>query len=143
MSFVADASVTLAWYLRDEDVESANRVRERLLGEGICVPAHWALEVCNALLAAARRGRITMLELRELVPDLRLLPETIDHQTDAAAWSATLGIAEEHRLTIYDAAYLELALRRKLRLATLDKRLHGAALALGVALVPELKDDDH
>ena len=53
------------------------------------------------LLAAARRGRISMRELRDLVPDLRLLPETIGHQTDAIAWSATLGIAEEHRLTIY------------------------------------------
>lgn len=79
-----------AWYLRDGGAESANWVRERLLGEGLCVPAHWALEVCNALLAAVRRGRITMPELRELVPDLRLLPETIDHQTDAVAWSAVL-----------------------------------------------------
>lgn len=136
MAFVADASMTLAWYLRDEHSESANQVRERLLGEGICVPAHWALEVCNALLAAARHGRITMLELRELVPDLRLLPETIDHQTDAAAWFATLNLAEKHRLTIYDAAYLELALRRNLPLATLDDGLLEAALALGVALVP-------
>jgi len=134
--------MTLAWYLRDEDTESANRVRERLLGEGICVPAHWALEVCNALLAAARRGRITMQELRELVPDLRLLPEAIDYQTDAAAWSTTLNLAEAHGLSIYDAAYLELALRRKLPLATLDKQLHGAALALGIALVPEIKNDD-
>ncbi len=139
MAFVADASMTLAWYLHDEDTESADWVRERLLREGLCVPAHWALEVCGALLAAVRRGRITMLELRELASDLRLLPETIDYQTDAAAWSTTLDLAEEHRLTISDAAYLELALRRKLPLATLDKQLHGAALALGVALVPEIK----
>lgn len=69
------------------------------------------------------RGAVacTMQELRELVPDLHLLPEVIDHQTDAAAWSATLDLVEEHRLTIYDAAYLELALRRKLPFATLDK----------------------
>ncbi|MHB8255383.1 MAG: type II toxin-antitoxin system VapC family toxin [Acidiferrobacter sp.] len=137
MAFVADASMTLAWYLRDEDAESANRVRERLLGEGICVPAHWVLEVCNALLVATRRGRITIQEMSELLPDLRLLPETVDHQTDAAAWSTTLDLAKAHGLTLYDAAYLELALRRELPLATLDKRLHGAAIAAGVAIVPE------
>jgi len=142
MAFVVDASMTLAWYFRDENAEVANRVRERLLQEGICVPAHWALEVCNALLAAARRGRITMQELRELTLDLRLLPESIDHQTDAATWFATLDLAEEYRLTIYDAAYLELALRRKLPLATLDRQLHEAALALGIALVPGVEKGD-
>lgn len=140
MAFVADASMTLAWYLRDEDTPFANRVRERLLEEGICVPMHWALEICNALLAAARRGRITLAELRELVPDLRLLPEAIDQQTDAAVWSATLRLAEVHGLTLYDAAYLELALRRDLPLATLDKQLHAAALAAGAAIVPELQE---
>ncbi|WP_211306992.1 type II toxin-antitoxin system VapC family toxin [Acidiferrobacter thiooxydans] len=139
MAFVADASMTLAWYLRDEDAESANRVRERLLGEGICVPAHWALEVCNALLVATRHGRITIQEMSELLPDLRLLPETVDHQTDAAAWSTTLDLAKAHGLTLYDAAYLELALRRELPLATLDKRLYGAAIAAGVAIVPEMQ----
>lgn len=138
MAFVADASITLAWYLRDENAETANRVRERLLSEGICVPAHWALEVSNALLAAVRRGRITIQELRELVPDLRLLPEMVDHQTDDAAWSATLDLAEAHRLTIYDAAYLELAVRRKLPLATLDRHLHTAARTAGAVIVPEL-----
>lgn len=56
-----------------------------LRGEGICVPAYWALDVCNTRLAAARHGFITMLELRELAPDLRLLPEAIDRQADAAA----------------------------------------------------------
>ena len=137
MAFVADASMTLAWYLRDEDVESANRVRERLWEEGICVPAHRAREVCNALLVAARRGRITIQEMSELLPDLRLLPETVDHQTDAAAWSATLDMAKAHGPTLYDAAYLEPVLRCWLPLATLDKRLHGAAIAAGLAIVPE------
>lgn len=138
MSFVADASITLAWYLRDENSEVANRVRPRLLHEGICVPAHWALEVSNALLAAVRRERMTLQELRALIPDLRLLPELVDSHTDAAAWSATLDLASQHQLTIYDAAYLELALRLALPLATLDRRLHDAALAAGAAIVAEL-----
>ena len=138
MAFVADASMTLAWYLRDEDSEAANRVRARLLQEDICVPVHWALEVSNALLAAVRRERITLQELRELTPDLRLLPELVDIHTDASAWSVTLNLAVEHNLTTYDAAYLELALRLKLPLATLDRRLHDAALAAGAAIVSEL-----
>ena len=102
-------------------------------------PAHWALEVCNALLVATRHGRITIQEMSELLPDLRLLPETVDHQTDAAAWSTTLDLAKAHGLTLYDAAYLELALRRELPLATLDKRLYGAAIAAGVAIVPKMQ----
>lgn len=138
MAFVADASMTLAWYLRDEDVGSANKVRERLVDEGICVPAHWALEVCNALLAAARRGRITVQEMNELLPDLRILPEVVDHDTDTAAWSMTMDLAQSYGLTLYDAAYLELALRRKLPLATLDRRLQGAAVAAGATIVPAM-----
>ena len=97
------------------------RVRERLLGDSICIPAHWALEVCNALLVATRRGRITTQEMSELLPDLRLLPEAVDHQTDAAAWATTLDLAKAHGLTLYDAAYLELALRRELPLAVRQK----------------------
>lgn len=113
--------MTRAWYLRDEDAESANQVRERLLEEGICVPAHWALEVCNALLVATRPGRITIEEMSELLPDLRLFPETVDHQTDAAAWSATQDLAKPNGLTLYDAAYIGLALRRGLPRGTLDE----------------------
>lgn len=138
MAFVADASITLAWYLRDENSEAANRVRARLLHEGICVPLHWALEVSNALLAAVRRERMTLQELRALIPDLRLLPELVDSHTDASAWSTTLDLAVQHQLTTYDAAYLELALRLALPLATLDRRLHGAARAAGAAIVAEL-----
>lgn len=138
MAFVADASIALAWYFGDEDSEPANRVRERLLDEEICVPAHWPLEVVNALLAALRRQRINQRELRELIDDFRRLPGLIDEQAGVSAWSATAELALEHGLTSYDAAYLELALRLDLPLATLDKALAKAARAAGGRIVAEL-----
>jgi predicted nucleic acid-binding protein len=138
MTFVADATITLAWYLREANAAAANRVRERLRSEGLCVPAHWPLEVGNGLLAAVRQGRMTLRELEQLMPDLRVLPELVDNQTDDAAWSATLELAQTYHLTTYEAAYLELVLRRDLPLATLDRHLRAAALAAGAALVPEL-----
>lgn len=138
MAFVADASIALAWYFRDEDSEAANRVRERLLGEDICVPAHWLLEVVNALFAALRRQRINQRELRELIEDFRRLPGLIDEQTGFSACSATVELALAHGLTSYDAAYLELALRLDLPLATLDQALARATRSAGGRLVAEL-----
>lgn len=138
MAFVADASIALAWYFRDEDSATANRVRDRLIDEGVCVPAHWPLEVVNALLAALRRNRIDEQELRQLLEDFRRLPDLIDEQTGASAWSKTAELALQYGLTSYDAAYLELALRLELPLATLDKTLANAALSAGGRLVPEI-----
>lgn len=138
MAFVADASIALAWYFRDEDSATANLVRDRLLEEDICVPAHWPLEVVNALFSALRRQRINQRELRELIEDFRRLPGLIDQQTGVSAWSATVELALEHGLTSYDAAYLELALRLDLPLATLDKALSNAVRSAGGRLVPEL-----
>lgn len=139
MAFVADASIALAWYFCDEHSATANRVRERLIDEEVCVPAHWPLEVVNALLAALRRKRIDERELRQLIDDFRRLPDLIDEQTHASAWSKTAELALEYGLTSYDAAYLELALRLNLPLATLDKALADAAQSAGGRLVPELR----
>jgi predicted nucleic acid-binding protein len=135
MAFVADASVALAWYFPDEATARSNALRERLVDEGPVVPMHWPLEVTNALLAAKRRGRIKAAEMRSIVADLRLLPEEVDGQTAESAWVAVLELAEKHSLTAYDAAYLELALRRRLPLATLDLGLAQAARESGVDLL--------
>lgn len=137
MAFVADAAIALAWYFPDENSPTANRVRERLVDERVCVPVHWSLEVVNALFAALRRQRINERELRELIDDFRRLPDWVDEQTGASAWSKTADLALEHGLTSYDAAYLELALRLDLPLATLDKTLAKAAVAAGGRLVSE------
>jgi predicted nucleic acid-binding protein len=93
------------------------------------------LEVANSLTAAVRRGRIDA-ELRQAsLADLALLDITTDHYTDFYAWGEKLSLAERFKLTIYDAAYLELAVRRSLPLATLNDELRAAGWALGSRLL--------
>lgn len=94
----------------------------------------WPLEVANGLQMAVRRNRITAEYRNASLNDLRLLPVTVDSATNEYAWSATLNLAERLGLTLYDAAYLELALRARLSLATLDAELVRAALAESVPL---------
>ena len=107
-------------------------VFERVAGQGALVPALWRLEVANSLTMATRRGRIDAAFRNAALADLAVLDIATDPYTDDAAWLATLQIADRHRLTLYDAAYLELASRRLLPLATLDRALQAAALAEGV-----------
>ena len=99
------------------------------------MPALWRLEVANSLTVAVRRGRIDAEFRQAALTDLALLDITTDPHTDACAWAATLRLADSFRLTLYDAAYLELAQRRTLPLATLDKDLCAATAALGLRLL--------
>ena len=95
--------------------------------EGAVVPALWRLEVANSLTVAVRRGRIDLGFRRAALGDLGVPDITTDQRTDSSAWSETLNLADRFRLTVYDAAYLELAQRRGLPLATLDDELGTAA----------------
>jgi len=106
-------------------------------GEEVRVPAHWPLEVANTLLMARRGGRITAIQVNEFINDLAALPIRIEPPSEPAQWPTILALAEAHRLTAYDAAYLELALRTALPLATLDGDLHKAARAEGAPLIEE------
>lgn len=103
--------------------------------DGAVAPSHWPLEVANALTTAARRGRIDRTYRDLVLADLSALPVDLDQETAAQAWGASLHLAEELQLTVYDAAYIELARRRDLPLATLDRALERAALDLGLAVV--------
>ena len=100
------------------------------------MPGLWRLEVANALLMAARRGRLGRLDVEQRLALLAALPIAIDTDTDRHAWSDTLLLARAERLTLYDAAYLELAIRRNAELATLDRELRRAARRIGVTVVP-------
>ena len=132
MSLVLDASVALAWCFPDEQ-DAQSHAWLDLVGEnGAVVPQIWPLEVLNGLATAVRRGRITAEDRRRLSDFLRDLPIRIDGETAARAWADTGALAEVHRLTPYDAAYLELALRLGLPLATVDNRLAEAAKKAGV-----------
>ena len=135
MSLVLDSSATLAWIYSDETTAAIRRVFEAVAEEGAVVPALWRLEIANSLTVAMRRGRIDAEFRRASLADLALLDISADRQTDAHAWTETLSLADRFRLTLYDAAYLELAVRRALPLATLDDELCAATTALGLTLL--------
>ena len=135
MSLVVDCSAVIAWTLEDEATPPALAIRERVAEAGATVPGHWHLEIANALLMAERRGRIEAGFRRRRLEDLAYLSVSVDQLTTAEAWSTTTQLAERHRLTAYDAAYLELALRTGLPLASLDADLNAAAERSGVEVL--------
>lgn len=135
MSLVIDSSITLAWFFEDERSAGADAVLRQVAESGAVAPALWKLEVANGLQMAVRRKRIDEAFRDASIADLRALGVAIDAQTDQQAWSTTLQLADRWRLTLYDAAYLELAQRLGLPLATLDKELRAAGTALGLSVV--------
>ncbi|MGH8647175.1 MAG: type II toxin-antitoxin system VapC family toxin [Gammaproteobacteria bacterium] len=126
MAFVLDTSVALAWVLTDEGNEAIDALCDRLRYERVLVPQIWPLEVGNALLVAVRRGRIAHEDMERLVSELAALPIEVDSDTGKQAFGEVLKLASRLGLSTYDAAYLELATRLKLPLATLDKDLRAA-----------------
>ena len=132
MTLVLDSSAILAWIYSDETTEPIRRVFQLVADEGAVVPTLWRLEIANSLTVAVRRGRIDANFRRAALADLSLLDITMDDQTDVHAWGETLHLADRFNLTLYDAAYLELAHRRGLPLATLDSEMVTGAKALGV-----------
>jgi predicted nucleic acid-binding protein len=132
--FVLDGSVALAWYFKDEANPYADAIAARFPAMRAVVPAVWPFEVANAVLMGERRKRSTEAQASRWLGYLGSLPIDVEDVTTSRAWSAVLGLARVHTLSAYDAAYLELALRRGLPLATLDDKLKAAAIAAGVAL---------
>ena len=135
MSLILDSSATLAWFYTDETTPAIRQVFALLAKSGAWVPSLWRLEVANILEMGVRRGRHDVAFRQATLTDLSSLPISIDLETDRRAWDATLQLAHLHRLTLYDAAYLELAQRRALPLATLDSDLRAAASAERVHLM--------
>jgi predicted nucleic acid-binding protein len=135
VSLVLDSSTTLAWFYADETTPGIRRVFELLVKSGAWVPSLWRLEVANILEMGIRRGRHDIAFQQATLADLSFLPISLDPETDSQAWDAALQLAHRHRLTLYDAAYLELAQRRGLPLATLDGDLRNAANAESVQLL--------
>ncbi len=99
------------------------------------MPARWRLEVANGVTVAVRRGRIGVEFRDAALADLALLDITADPHTETHSWTTILNLADRFRLTLYDAAYLELAHRRSLPLASLDQELRAAGCALAVPLL--------
>jgi predicted nucleic acid-binding protein len=134
LSIVIDASVALAWVFGDERHDTAWAIIDRLTQGAACAPALFPLEVANGLLVAHRRGRLSPEQTRSAVVLLEALPIEVDLETPQQAFGAIWALASRHQLSSYDAAYLELAVRRALPIATLDARLARAARAEGLHL---------
>ena len=135
MAFVLDCSVAMAWLFPDEANESTDALREALAIEQAVVPALWLIEVGNALLTATRRGRLSKNEWQRIRDDFEALPIDIDTDSCARVLDTVLPLASDHELSVYDATYLELALRLSLPLATLDRQLSTAAGGAGVKVL--------
>ena len=132
MAFVLDCSVTMTWLFPDEATKATDRLRDSLVEARAFVPSLWPVEVANVLLAATRRGRIRVDEWPEICAHLDVLPIEIDPISTARVWGAVLELANRHRLSAYDAMYLELAVRMRMPLATLDRALAAAGQAAGI-----------
>ncbi len=135
MSLVLDSSATLAWIFADETTDAIRELFDAVADHGAFVPSLWRLEIANSLTGAMRRGRIDPEFRRAALADLAFLEISVDDRTDSNAWGVTLDFADRFRLTVYDAAYVELAVRRGIPLATLDMDIRAAGAALGLSLL--------
>ena len=135
MSFVLDNSVALTWCFEDERTPATAALLEQVGELGAQAPMLWPLEALNGLLVAERRGRLDAARRQRLAGFLRALPIVLDVDTASQAWTETARLAERFGLSAYDAAYLELARRRDLPLASLDRALRAAATVLGLTVL--------
>jgi predicted nucleic acid-binding protein len=134
-AFVLDASVALAWCFRDQANDATHDLFEQAITDGAIVPSHWALEIASAVRIALRAERTNEANRREFLGLLDAAQIEVDVLTHARAGHETLDLAIAHDLTPYDAAYLELARRRDLPLATRDRRLAQAARTMGLKTI--------
>ncbi len=130
--FVLDCSATVPWVFESESTKETDALLDSLTAGGKAwVPALWHLEIANVLMGAQRKGRIDKAGIEKFLSALGVYDIEVDSETMALAWSKTLAIAESFGLSVYDASYLELALRRGLPLATLDRSLRAAIQKAG------------
>ena len=135
IEFILDCSISISWVLVDEYDDYANSILDLMTDATAFVPEIWSLEVVNTLLVAERRNRMTIEQSEQAIKLLQSLPIVIDTLTSSQAFQQTLKLGREQSLASYDAAYLELALRKNLPLATNDKRLIEAAKRCQVRLM--------
>ena len=131
---ILDCSAAVSWIFHDEGDAASDALLDRVAEGGATVPALWPFEIANVLLVAERRKRFTAADRAQALAFLDGLPIRVDPQSLERAWVETINLAQAHRLTAYDASYLELALRHGLPLASRDNALRSAALACGVTL---------
>lgn len=133
-NFVLDCSITMAWCFDDESTGFTDSVLENLSDKIAVVPTIWPLEVANVLLLSKKKRRITEVQSVSFIDSLSALPIIVDPSTTSRAMHSIFVLAGELDLTVYDAAYLELAIREKVPLLTLDNGLIKAAKKLHIPL---------
>jgi predicted nucleic acid-binding protein len=137
MTFVLDCSVTMTWFFQHDASDETDKLLGKLVGaDAAVVPQHWLLEVTNVLLAAEASNKKKAAESAEFLGLLGSLAIETDADTGRFAPTSTVALGRKHKLTSYDAAYLELAMRRGVALATLDRTLRKAAMKEGVPVLP-------
>lgn len=135
-TFVVDASIGFSWVYQGQATAETDKLLEAVAaGAGVVVPTLWYLEMANVLLIAQRRHRLTTAQRKTALEKLMALQFITDEEAARQAFGRTSELAEKHGLTIYDATYLELALRRSLPLATRDESLKSAARQCGVKTI--------
>jgi predicted nucleic acid-binding protein len=132
---VLDAAIAVSWCIPSETDDAAAAALDAIVRGGALAPGLWSIEVANALLMAERRQRISEAQRLRALQALVELDIEVDAQEAAVIWGRVSHLAQIHRLTVYDATYLELALRRSLPLATTDKALARAAEATGLGVL--------
>lgn len=133
MPFVLHNSLVSGWYLENQSTRYAEAIAERLQADRALTPPIWELELVNVLRTACVRQRMTAEAAQRIIAQLRSLPIEVDREP--VPCSELLALALRFGLSSYDAAYLELALRCQLPVATQDEALRSAALAAGVGVV--------
>lgn len=135
MSFVLDASCALALVFNEPSLRLIPDLHDRIVSEGVYVPALWKWEMANSLIQAARREPDDIENLMAQLLVFERLPIAIDDESLEEAWGPTTILSLKHGLTANDAAYLEIAMRRELPLASFDKALTRAARAEAVEVI--------
>jgi len=134
-SLVIDCSMTMSWCFADEAATASQEILKRLDQETAIVPSHWFLEVANVLFQSERRKRISASESDLFLARLTLMSFEIEYGPTRRAFEHLLPLCRSHGLTSYDAAYLDVALRHNLPLASLDGPLREAAQRVGVTVL--------
>ncbi len=133
---VADASLMIAWLLNEDDVVAGEDVYNMLAENSLLVPAHWPVEVGNALAVNLRRGRIELELLDAMQERLEKLVIVVQAPVPPAEIAALVSFASDQHLTAYDACYVRLAEQNSTALATLDADMRAAAKRLNIDVLP-------
>ena len=134
-NFVIDNSVVMSWCFEDASSQYADAILGSLEVSTAIVPSIWLLEIGNVLLVAERKKRLSEADSARFIALLTELPIAIEQEPPGRMFKEILALAREHRLSSYDASYLDLAMRRGLPIATLDNGLISAAKRVQVPIV--------